>query len=238
MDQYRTFSLYGYNQYNAQQVGGEAGPRSIGNGHDGAINNGANTVDNPGDRKIIGNSLPRYSYGISLDASWNNIFFSVFFQGVGHQDWYPGAEAKNFWGQYNRPYNKVPVYQLGKIWSEDNPDAYFPRYRGYSAQNGSAELTPAQTKYLQNIAYLRMKNVQIGYNLPTRLISQIKMTNARIYVSGENLLTFSPLYKLTKDIDPENAGQPVDQIAASGNGALGMNYPMLKTFTMGISVTF
>ena len=206
--------------------------------HDGAINNGANTVDNPGDRKIIGNSLPRYSYGISLDASWNNIFFSVFFQGVGHQDWYPGAEAKNFWGQYNRPYNKVPVYQLGKIWSEDNPDAYFPRYRGYSAQNGSAELTPAQTKYLQNIAYLRMKNVQIGYNLPTRLISQIKMTNARIYVSGENLLTFSPLYKLTKDIDPENAGQPVDQIAASGNGALGMNYPMLKTFTMGISVTF
>ncbi|MBZ4190135.1 SusC/RagA family TonB-linked outer membrane protein [Niabella beijingensis] len=205
---------------------------------DGAINNGDNTVDKPGDRRIIGNSLPRYTYGISLDATWNNISFSVFFQGVGHQDWYPGAEAKNFWGQYNRPYNKVPTYQLGRIWSEENPDAYFPRYRGYSAQNGSAELTPPQTKYLQNVAYLRMKNIQLGYNLPANWISRIRMTNARIYVSGENLLTFSPLYKLTKNIDPENASQPVDQVAASGSGALGMNYPMLKGITFGLSVNF
>lgn len=205
---------------------------------DGAINNGDNTADNPGDRKIIGNSLPRYTYGIAADASWNGIFFSVFFQGVGRQDWYPGAEAKNFWGQYNRPYNKVPTYQLGKIWSEDNPNAYFPRYRGYTAQNGSAELTPPQTKYLQNVAYLRLKNIQIGYNLPQTLIKTVGMTNARVYISGENLWTSSPLYKLTRNIDPENASQPVDQIASSGSGALGMNYPMLKGFTIGVSVNF
>jgi len=188
--------------------------------------------------RIIGNILPRYTYGISLDANWNGVFFSAFFQGVAKQDWYPGGEAKNFWGQYNRPYNKIPTYQLGKIWSEDNPDAYFPRYRGYIAQNGSAALTQKQTQYLQNVAYLRLKNIQVGYNLPARLISKVSMSNARVYFSGENLLTVTPLYKLTRNIDPENASQPVDQIVSSGGGALGMNYPMLKGYTIGVSVTF
>ncbi len=205
---------------------------------DGSINNGDNTVSNPGDMRIIGNILPRYTYGISLDANWHGLFFSAFFQGVAKQNWYPGGEAKNFWGQYNRPYNKVPTYQLGKIWSEDNPDAYFPRYRGYIAQNGSAALTQKQTQYLQSVAYLRLKNIQVGYNLPARLISKVSMSNARVYFSGENLLTVTPLYKLTRNIDPENASQPVDQIVSSGGGALGMNYPMLKGYTIGVSVTF
>jgi hypothetical protein len=99
---------------------------------DGVINNGGNTVGTPGDRKIIGNSTPRYTYGISLGADWSGFFFSTFFQGVGKMDWYPGAENGTFWGQYNRPYNKVPKSQLGNIWSPENPDAYFPRYRGIS----------------------------------------------------------------------------------------------------------
>lgn len=204
---------------------------------DGQINNGDNTVTNPGDRKVIGNSLPRYTYGITLSADWNNFFISAFAQGVGHQDWYPGAEAANFWGQYNRPYNKIPTWQMGNIWSEENPDAYLPRYRGYVAQNGSGELKQEQTKYLQNIAYLRLKNVQIGYNLPLSLISKIKMSNARIYISGDNLFTFSPLYKVTKDIDVENTGAS-DKVVTDGNSGNANNYPILKGFTFGLSATF
>lgn len=204
---------------------------------DGVINNGDNTVGNPGDRRIIGNSTPRYTYGAMLNADWNNFFFSAFFQGVGHQDWWPGAEASIFWGQYNRPYNKLPEWQLGNIWSPDNPNAYLPRYRGYVAQNGSGELTQAQTKYLQNIAYLRMKNIQIGYNLPRPLIQKVGMNSARVFLSGENLLTWSGLYKITRDIDVENTGQS-DRVVTSGTSGNGNNYPILKSFTLGLSATF
>ena len=196
---------------------------------------------------MIGNSLPRYTYGAMADASWNNFFVSVFVQGVGQQDWYPGAEAGLFWGQYNRPYNKIPESQLGNIWSEDNLNAYFPRYRGYIAQNTGGTLTQTQTKYLQNAAYIRLKNVQLGYNLPVTFISRVKMTAARVYVSGENLWTWSPLYKVSKDLDVENIGRSDQLISpasatstdpnnnSSGNGN---NYPILKSLTLGLAVTF
>lgn len=204
---------------------------------DGVIDYGDQTVNKPGDKRVIGNATPRYTYGIGVDADWNNFFFSAFFQGVAKRDWYPGSEASVFWGQYNRPYNKVPQSQLGKIWSEDNPNAYFPRYRGYSAQNGSGELTQAQTKYLQNAAYLRMKNVQVGYNLPLRLIQKIKLNNLRVFLSGENLLTWSPLYKITKDIDPESINGS-DRVLTDGTSGNGNNYPILKSVTLGLTATF
>ncbi|WP_417629329.1 SusC/RagA family TonB-linked outer membrane protein [Pontibacter silvestris] len=204
---------------------------------DNVINNGDNTVASPGDRKIIGNATPRYTYGINLGADWNNFFFSTFFQGVGKQDWYPGREASLFWGQYNRPYNKIPEWQLGNIWSEDNPDTYLPRYRGYVAQNSSGELAQAQTKYLQNTAYIRMKNIQIGYMLPQSLISRVGISNARVFLSGENLWTWSPLYKYTKDIDVESINGS-DRVLTDGTSGNGYNYPILKSLSMGLSLTF
>ena len=80
----------------------------------GVINNGDNTAINPGAMKVIGNSLPRYSYGFSLNADWNNFFIGAFFQGVGKQDWWPGTESDVFWGQYNRPYNYLMNTRLTK----------------------------------------------------------------------------------------------------------------------------
>jgi len=179
-----------------------------------------------------------YEIGINLGAGWNNIFFSVFFQGVAKQDWWPGSEADYFWGQYNRPYNNALKSQLGKIWSEDNPNAYFPKLRGYVAQNGQGELAQVQSKYLQSIAYIRMKNIQLGYNLPLNLIQKIKMNSARVYVSGENLWTNSPLYKINgHNLDPENTGGS-DRVLTDGTNGNGNNYPMLKSITFGLSVTF
>lgn len=197
---------------------------------DGVINDGDNTVDNPGDKKVIGNSTPRYTYGISLGAQWKGFFFSSFFQGVAKMDWYPGSDNGLFWGQYNRPYNKIPKSMQDKIWSESNPDAYFPRYRGYVAQNGSGELQ-AQSKYIQNVAYIRLKNLQIGYNLPVNLVKRIGLSNARVVLSGENIWTYSPLYKITKDIDVESIGN----VEGGGNGN---NYPQLKSYSIGFTATF
>jgi hypothetical protein len=205
---------------------------------DGVINNGANTADSSGDMRIIGNSTPRYAYGIGLDMDWNGFFFSTFFQGVAKQDWWPGAEADVFWGQYNRPYNKIPTSQLGKIWSETNPDAYFPRYRGYAAQGSGKELNVTQTRYLQNVAYIRMKNIQLGYNLPKGVIRKLKMSNAKVFVSGENLWSWSPLYRITKDLDVENIGKSDVVLTGTSNNGNGNNYPILKSITFGLSITF
>lgn len=206
---------------------------------DGFINIGTNRVSNPGDRKIIGNSAPRYIYGINLNADWNGFFFSTFFQGVGKQDWYPSTESEYFWGQYNRPYNNIPKWHLGNMWTPENTNAYFPRTMSRAASNSTSRtLGIAQTRYLQNVAYIRMKNAQIGYNLPKKWISKVKASNARIYFSGENLWTYSPLYKLTSGIDVENTG-PSDQVFnPGGNSGDGYNYPMLKSFSLGLNLTF
>lgn len=206
---------------------------------DGFINVGKNTVNDPGDRKIIGNAAPRYTYGVSIGADWNNFFFSTFFQGVAKQDWYPSTETEFFWGQYNRPYNNIPTFHLGNMWTPENTNAYFPRTMSRAASsNTNRTLGVAQTKYLQNVAYIRMKNIQVGYNLPAKWVSKFKASSARIYFSGENLFTYSPLYKITKTLDVENT-VPADQGFNSGatNGD-GYNYPLLKSYSLGLSLTF
>lgn len=203
-----------------------------GNGY---IDTGAGTVDDPGDRKIIGNSEPRYIYSFTLGADWNRIYFNAFFQGVGKQDWYPGSETAVFWGQYNRPYNQMPSWHLDNYWTEDNPDAYLPRYTGYYRPFFEGNKN-ANTRYLQNVAYLRLKNIQIGYNLPDKWVRPLRLSAASIYFSGENLFTWSPLYKHTRDMDVTNInGSDAD---LSGNDGDGNNYPTMKSFSLGINITF
>lgn len=205
---------------------------------DGIISTGENTVTKPGDRTIIGNSSPRYFYGITLEGDWNNFFASAFFQGIGKQDWYPGAEANWFWGQYNRPYNKIPEFHLNNFWTEDNPNAYLPRYRGYTSLSGR-ELSVTQTKYLQNAAYIRLKNIQVGYNFPVALMEKVKLKSGRIYFSGDNLWSYSPMYKVTKRmVDVENAIQGSDNVLTGGGNGDGLNYPLLTSFTIGLSLNF
>jgi TonB-linked SusC/RagA family outer membrane protein len=201
----------------------------------GAINTGDNTMNNPGDMRVIGNSTPRYTYGAMLGVNWSNFSIGAFFQGVGKQDWWPGGEADLFWGPYNRPYNDAPKSMVGEIWSEENPDTYFPRLRGYSAQAANRELFVKQTRYLQNAAYIRLKNIQIGYSIPAKLLEKLKLNNARVFVSGENLWSWSPMYKITRDLDVGSIG-PSDRILTSGTSGNGFNYPVLKSYTVGLSV--
>ncbi|MEX2592388.1 MAG: TonB-dependent receptor [Anditalea sp.] len=208
---------------------------------DGIISPGDNTAENSGDRVIIGNTNPRYTFGLNLGADWDGFFFSAFFQGVGKQEWYPRYDSNLFWGQYNRPYGDIPQWHLeeGIIWSEETPDSFFPRYVARLANRSGAILREQQSGYVMNAAYIRLKNLQIGYNLPQNLFSGLKIIKGgRIYLSSDNLWTWSPLYKNVNNIDVENATAPSDQLFTSSNSGDGYNYPMLKSFTLGLSVTF
>ncbi|ARS39146.1 SusC/RagA family protein [Sphingobacteriaceae bacterium GW460-11-11-14-LB5] len=207
---------------------------------DGFINVGENKVGKSGDRKIIGNSAPRYLYGINLGADWHNISFSVFFQGVGKQQWYPSTETEMFWGQYNRPYNNIPTFHLGNMWTPQNTDAYFPRTMSRAASsNTNRTLGVAQTKYLQNVAYLRMKNLQVGYNLPAKWINKIGARSAKVFFSGENLFTYSPMYKIVKHtIDVENAVPSDQDLNPNSTNGDGYNYPLMKSYSFGLNIGF
>lgn len=193
---------------------------------DKVISIGDNTADNPGDRRIIGNTLPRYNYNFRLGFEWKGIDVSAFFQGVGRRNWYPNVEATTFWGPYSRPYQGFIASDfLSNVWTEDNPDAYFPRWRGYEALGATNQLGPANDRYMQNLAYLRLKNLTIGYTIP--VLPKV-FNELRVYFSGENLLYWSPFRKHCRTIDPETAAT-----IATGN-----NYGFAKTFTFGLNVVF
>ena len=196
----------------------------------GKLDIGSNTVDNPGDRRILGNSLPSLSYGINASLRWFGFDASVFFQGTGNHYWYPTGQAMQFWGPYSYPYlSFLQEDFLDEVWSEDNRDAYFTRPMAYSATSGP--LSHVNDRYLQNIRYLRLKNLTVGYTLPVALTKKIGVEQARIYFSGENLCYWSPLKKHTRYIDPEAA---IDRSDAYNTAY----YPWQKTFMFGIDVTF
>jgi TonB-linked SusC/RagA family outer membrane protein len=204
---------------------------------DGFVNIGKNTLKDPGDRKIIGNTIPRYAYGFTADVSWNNFSLSVFIQGIGKRNWMPSPEASFFWGQYNRPYSVLPAFNLNR-WTQDNPNpnAYFPRYRGYVALSGTRELAIAQSRYLQNVSYVRLKNLTLGYSLPRSVSKKISAESVRIYITGQNLWTYSPMFKITRNFDPEVIEGSDPEI--NPNGGDGFSYPMEKTFSAGLSINF
>ncbi|HJV19577.1 MAG TPA: TonB-dependent receptor [Sediminibacterium sp.] len=204
---------------------------------DGVVNAGSNTVQNPGDRKVIGNNAARYQFGFTTSVNWNGFGISAFFQGIGKRDWYFAPEAGLFYGPYNRPYGYQPQTMMDDLWNETtNPDSYFPRFRGYTALGTNRSLGAPQTRYLQDVSYLRLKSLTIDYSLPAKLLKKLAMTRATFYVTGQNLFTLSGLFRHTKNFDPEVMEEPIGDIT-NGTGQ-GYAYPMLKTVTFGMNIGF
>lgn len=171
---------------------------------DGTVDNGSNNVNDPGDRKVLGNSLPSLSYGFTGSLRAYGVDLSVFFQGTGNHYWYPHGHLMSFWGPYSYPYQTfLQKNFMDKVWSEDNPDAYFPRPMAYSTTSGP--MSKVNDRYLQNVRYMRLKNLTVGYTLPVELTQKVGVEQARIYFSGENLYYWSPLKKITQYVDPEAA---------------------------------
>lgn len=191
---------------------------------DGVINKGSNTLNDHGDLKVIGNNTPRFRFGLNLGLTWRNLDVSAFFQGVMKRDYWEGSW--NFWGWNGELWRSTAYEQHMDYFRSDaghflgqNLDAYYPRPVQDSKKN-----LETQSRYLQNAAYIRLKNLQLGYALPKNLVNKVKISNLRIFLSGENLWVGS---KVKDMFDPEAMGY--------GNGSIG--YPISRTFSTGISIT-
>lgn len=198
---------------------------------DGKINNGSYTLDDMGDIKKIGNSTPRYMTGINIDASYKGFDFTMFWQGVLKRDWWPGDNNMTFWGVTDGEWwstsfkEHLDYFRTSDNVLGENLNAYYPRPVFNTKNNKS------QTRYLQNAAYMRLKNIQLGYTLPKKLVNKLMLQNLRIFVSAENLLTIT---SLSKTMDPETCGAGYQ----SNSQANGTVYPLSKTVSFGLSVNF
>lgn len=177
---------------------------------DSVISTGSNTVANPGDRKIIGNSTPRFQFGLNSNFSWKGFDLNIFFQGVGKRDVWVSDNL--FWGAIAGGTGTKQVYESS--WTPDRPNAFYPAYRAAS-QN-----IQVQTRYLQNAAYIRLKNFTLGYSFPVKTVNHIGMQKIRFYVAGYNIWQYS---KVPQVFDPE---------------VLSANYPMIKSVAFGLQATF
>jgi TonB-linked SusC/RagA family outer membrane protein len=193
---------------------------------DGVVDFGSNTLEDHGDLRIIGNATPRYQYGFRLNADFKGFDFSAFIQGVGkRQDWpsgpmfIPGFQWNEAWYAHQEDY-----------WTPENPNAYYPRPTDQLSNNHAMNFN-VQTKYMLDMAYLRMKNITFGYTLPKRLSEKVKMNSARIYISGENLFEMD---NLAIPIDPEIDYTDEQPDARSYNKV----YPYRRTFSFGLQITF
>lgn len=178
------------------------------------IDIGDNTLANPGDRKIIGNSTPRFAFGITAGLEYKGIDFEMFWQGIGKRDWFPGSGSAAYWGFTNEW--QTPLTTSLDYWTPENTNAFFPRL-GWA--NGGNRNT--STRYLQNASYCRLKNVTLGYTIPRNILDKIGVSRLRVYVTGENLLTFTSLIKA---FDPETLNN--------------MTYPINKKIAVGLNLTF
>jgi TonB-linked SusC/RagA family outer membrane protein len=193
---------------------------------DGKIDAGSNTVNDPGDQKIIGNSTPRYQFGVTISADWKGFDLMAYFQGVGKRDYWPngpvfipGWRQAEVWYQHQMDY-----------WTEDNPNAYYPRPTNYNeGVDGRKNFYP-QTKYLLNMSYVKLKNLALGYTVPASLSSKLKLQKFRVYVATENLVTWSPIQV---PVDPE-----IDYYPGQDSSGFGRTYPHQKRISVGVQATF
>ncbi len=190
---------------------------------DGVINWGDNTLENPGDRKIIGNSTPRYSFGVNSKFQYKGFDLALFFQGVGKKDVIPSSvseEGKLFWGLIAQNFANVRKEYYENRWSEDNPDAYYP----VSNRNSAWNRLP-QTRYLQSGAYVRLKNITIGYTVPKMVVDKMHISKLYIYLSGQNLWE---LTSLPPGFDPESLRNQSE--------FTGQEYPFTRVYSIGINL--
>ena len=179
----------------------------------GVVDYGENTVDKPGDMKIIGNNKARYRYGFNISADWKGFDLGIFFQGVGKRDL---MLPYTFKWQYGSMW-QVPTAVGNDYWREDNAGGWLPVARF----NGSQALGQNQTRYLLDASYLRLKSLSFGYTLPVSLTKQWGIQKCRVYFTGENLLTFK---HTPEGFDPE-LDDPY-------------KYPQQKSLALGLNVVF
>lgn len=209
---------------------------------DGEINNGNNTLADHGDLVPIGNAMPQFPFGFNINANWKNFDLSLIGQGVAKQDWYPSGPL--YWGTFHRPYvSFLRKDLLNKVWDPahpNDPERIFPqRQRAYNALSSGRMSYNLNDHFLTNIGYLRIKNLTVGYTLPTSLTEKVNVKRLRVFLSGENIFTWS-FGGLTDYLDPEEVGAHVSFSNPNGVSARPARntqlYPMGKTYSAGVEI--
>lgn len=200
---------------------------------DGYIDDGHRTNGDHGDLMVIGNTTPRYEYSFKFGADWHGVDFSMLLQGIG---------KRKIWGAGQLA---IPGYHLGdgfvpkafstNYWTPETPDAFYPRAWNLGGAN-TGFTYQVQSRYLLNMAYLRVKNLTLGYSLPGRLLEKVHVSKLRCYVSLENFLTFDHLHRMP--IDPE-AISGYSMFSSNYNlGRTGTGTPMFKSASFGVQLSF
>lgn len=211
---------------------------------DGFISSGSGTNGDPGDRVVIGNSTPRYEYSFRLGADWKGFDFSVFLQGIGKRKIWgsgqlaiPGYYAKE--GAMPKAFTTDYWYEHfdadGKL-VDSNYDAFYPR--AWDLGGGNTGFTmQVQSKYLLNMAYLRIKNITFGYSLPQKLLRKVFLSQVRAYVSLENFFTFDKLRGLPIDAEAIT-GYSMFNTSSYNLSRTGTGTPVFKSASVGLQLTF
>ena len=201
---------------------------------DGYITPGKNTFGDPGDQVVIGNFTPRYEFGFRVGADFKGFDASLFFQGVGKRSIWgsgqlaiPGFHVKD---------GAMPQAIAENFWKENRTDAFYPRAWNLGGADEGFVMRK-QSRYMLNMAYLKLKNVTLGYTLPSSVLRKIYLSNARLYLSLENFLTFDKLRGLP--IDPESISGH-SMLRTDGNynlGRTGTSNPTFKSASVGIQIS-
>lgn len=176
---------------------------------------GDGKISAPNDLVYLGTTQPRYEFSFHLGGSWKSIDFSALFQGVGKRNFYlDGGVFQPFrdsWSNYSYTY-------FSDYWTPENPNALLPRLYAGTKHNYQYS-----SHWLQNAAYIRLKNLQVGYTLNPEWTRKVKIEKLRVYFSGENMFEFSKMFRY---FDPEL------------NKVAGYMYPIMRNYSLGVNVVF
>ena len=192
------------------------------------ISRGKGTADEPGDLSVIGNTTPRYQYGIRLGGNLYGFDIDAFFQGVGERQYWATSDlVLPFYSRTDAMYANMNDY-----WTPDNTNAYYPNPFPKHDTNAFGAYAPgsnnfvAQSRYLLNMSYLRLKSLTIGYTLSKDLSKRIGVDKIRPYISGFNLITF------------KDKNLPVDPEINDSEATWGRTFPYSKTWSVGLQLAF
>lgn len=178
------------------------------------------------DLSIIGNPHPDFSYGLNVNVNYKNFGLSIFGQGV------QGNQIFNYvkyWTDFPTFAGNRSLRMYTQSWEPGKTDAVLPQLKS----SDQVSIQPS-TYYLEDGSYLRLKNVQLTYNMPKELISKIGLSNVRVYVQGQNLVTLTKYSGLDPEINLRNYAAGFDrQIGVDGG-----SYPAAKQYIFGLNISF
>lgn len=201
---------------------------------DGEITDGDNSLEDHGDLVKIGNSTPRFEYGIRLGVTYKDFDFSIFGQGIG---------KRKIWGAgnlaipgFNCGDGAMPAAIVDDYWTEENTGAFYPRAYNMGGSNTGFNMQRSD-RYILNMAYFRIKNITLGYTLPQEITKKAFINKCRFYIAMENFFTFDKLHGLP--IDPEVvSGVSMWNSSNYNSGRTGMGTPAMKNINFGIQLNF